>query len=40
MTKDENLIDMNGIITSELIGRLFKMMEAFADRMVQIEKKM
>ena len=40
MSKDENLRDVNGIKTPELIERLFKMMKAFADRMVQIENQM
>ena len=40
MLKDENLRGVNGMKTTELIERLFKMMEAFADRMVQIENKM
>ena len=40
MSKDENLREVNGMNTPELIYRLFKMMEAFADRMVQIENQM
>jgi hypothetical protein len=39
VTKDETVKEVNGMKTPELIERLFKMMEAFADRMVQIENK-
>ena len=40
MSKDDNLREVNGMKTPEMINRLFEMMEAFADRMVQIENKM
>ena len=40
MAENENLMDVNGLKTPELIGRLFKIMEAFADRLVQMENKM
>ena len=39
VTKDETVKEVNGMKTPELIERLFKMMEAFADRMVLIENK-
>ena len=40
ITKDENQSEVDGIKTPDLIERLFKMMEAFAERMVHIENKM
>ena len=39
MTKNENIKEVNGMKTPELIERLFKMMEAFAERIVQLENR-
>jgi hypothetical protein len=37
MSKEENETDVSGIKTSDLLKRLFNMMEAFADRMTTLE---
>ena len=39
MSNEENHTDVSGIKTSDLIKRLFNMMEAFADRMATLENK-
>ena len=40
MSKDENLAEVNGVKTFDLIKRLSYMMEAFANRMSTLENKM
>jgi hypothetical protein len=37
--KDENLLEVSGVQNSDLVKRLFDMIEAFANRMALLENK-